>query len=325
MPSEFDIIKRYFTRDTGRTDIICGVGDDAAVLDTPPGKSLVVTLDTLVEDIHFAATDSPADIGHKLLAVNLSDIAAMGATPSWATLALTLPRVNETWLRAFADGLYTLASEYGVAIVGGDTTRGPLTLSLQLAGYIEPGQALLRKGARPGDDIYVSGTLGDAGLALRSRVAGVEDLDATQRAMVQQRLYRPQPRVSLGQALVGLASSCIDISDGLLADLGHILECSDAGADIELGSLPLSDVVAGRLEVNGDWSIPLASGDDYELCFTAPPDQGEKIAALADQVGVPVCRIGAVSARQGMRCHLPDGRLYQAMLRGYEHFQNEAD
>jgi thiamine-monophosphate kinase len=322
MPGEFDIIQRYFTRDANRDDVICGVGDDAAIIQTPPGKSVVVTLDTMVENVHFAASDKPADIGYKLLAVNLSDLAAMGATPSWATLALTLPGVNESWLEAFASGLYTLADEYNVAIIGGDTTRGPLTLSLQLAGYVDPGQALLRRGAQPGDEIYVSGTLGDAGLALRSR-AGQHQLDAQQQAFVEQRLCRPQPRVALGRALVGLATSAIDISDGLLADLGHILEHSGVGADIALASLPLSGAVTEHLQ--GDWSLPLASGDDYELCFTAPAGQGEGLAALAAQQAVPVSRIGTVSTQAGLRCQLPDGQPYQAVRAGYEHFQKEVE
>lgn len=322
MPSEFDIISRYFTRDTHREDILLGIGDDAAVIAPPPGKSLVVTLDSLVEQVHFHAADEPAAIGHKLLAVNLSDLAAMGAEPAWATLALTLPAVDTDWLEQFAAGLFALADEYAVALVGGDTTRGPLTLSLQLAGYVDDARFLARRGALAGDDIYVSGTLGDAGLALRAR-AGELRLDPAAGEFAEQRLCRPQPRLALGRGLVGLASCAIDISDGLLADLGHILEHSAVAAEIELAALPLSAAVNAHL--HDDWALPLASGDDYELCFTAPVAARGAIDSLAAGVETAVSRIGRIRAGQGLVCRLPNGEAYLPARAGYEHFEMGED
>ena len=236
MPSEFDLIRRFFTRET--PSAVLGVGDDAALLAPTPGMQLAVSTDMLVEGRHFAPQDGPGTVGHKSLAVNLSDMAAMGATPRWVTLALALPGADEVWLRGFAGGFFSLAQKFGVELVGGDTTRGPLNICVQIIGEVPPGLALRRDGARSGDEIWVSGVLGDAALALAHLQRRVE-LMPLEAASCLPRLRVPQPRVALGLALRGVASCAIDISDGLLADLGHILECSGVGAEIHFEALPL--------------------------------------------------------------------------------------
>jgi thiamine-monophosphate kinase len=313
-PSEFDLIARYFTGHDRGDGVLLGVGDDAALLaPLAPGEALAVTVDTLVAGVHFDPAGDPAALGHKLLAVNLSDLAAMGAEPLWATLALTLPTADPTWLEAFSGGLAALAAEHGVALVGGDTTRGPLTLTLQAAGRVPADRVLRRAGARPGDGIYVTGTLGDAALALRDP----PDLDRGERAALRQRLERPTPRVAAGRALRGLASAAIDISDGLAADLGHVLDASGVGATVTLADLPLTPALA-RLAAAGDWQLPLAGGDDYELCFTVPAAQEEAVAAAA--LAVAATRIGTVEAAPGLRLLAPDGTPYRLARAGYDHF-----
>jgi len=313
-PSEFDLIDRYFTGLDRREGVLLGVGDDAALLASPDGgEALVVTIDTLVSGIHFDPACDPAALGHKLLAVSLSDLAAMGAEPLWATLALTLPSADEAWLDGFSAGLVTLAQEHGVALVGGDTTRGPLTLTLQAAGRVPPEQALRRSGARPGDAIYVTGTLGDAALALRDPT----DLADGERSRLRARLERPTPRVAAGLALRGLASAAIDISDGLAADLGHVLDASRVGATVELAVLPLSSPLQ-QIVATGDWALPLAGGDDYELCFTLPEGRTAELEQL--DLGVEFTRIGTVDTEPGLRLLAPDGSPYQPAQAGYDHF-----
>lgn len=311
--SEFGLIARFFDREVARDDIALGIGDDAALLAPPAGHQLAVTVDTMVEGIHFRAGDDPEALGHKLLAVNLSDLAAMGAEPAWATLALTLPEADEGWLTAFSRGLFALAADHQVALVGGDTTRGPRTLTLQAGGYLPAGTALCRAGARAGDGIYVSGTLGDAALAL-DPPAG---LAADQLEALLIRLHRPEPRVALGRALRGVATAAIDLSDGINADLGHILAASGAGATLELARLPLSAAVSARTAA-GDWRLPLSGGDDYELCFTLPAERAAMLSALP--AGVAVTRVGTVEAATGLRCIAPDGRVVDAGG-GYQHFR----
>lgn len=315
--TEFNIIERYFAHHTdGHDDVVLGVGDDAAVLRVPAGYELVVTTDTMVAGVHFPDSASAEDIGYKLLAVNLSDIAAMGAIPRWASLALTLPDVDDEWLDGFCRGLFALAAEHNVALVGGDTTCGPLTLSITLQGLVAEGQALRRDGAMVGDGIYVSGNLGDAGLALQQVLANI---DVTSISEILPRLHRPTPRVELGRLLHGLANSTIDISDGLLADLGHILKASKVGARLELAALPVSAAVQS-ITATGDWSLPLAGGDDYELCFTIPAGQEAELQARLTNLDITVTRIGQIESEPGLRCLDVKGECYAPHGMGYEHF-----
>ena len=263
--SEFDIIARYFKRQRPeRDDVLLGIGDDAALLQVPAGQQLVVAVDTLVAGRHFPEQTSAADIGYKALAVNLSDLAAMGATPAWATLSLTLPAVDGSLVTGICRWIFCLADEYSVALVGGDTTRGPLSVTVQVHGFIEPGKALRRDAANPGDAVFVSGVPGEAACALKQVLQGETPADT-----LLQRLNRPQPRVSLGQSLVGLASAAIDVSDGLLADLGHLLSASGCGATLWPDQLPSSPALQA-LPAGQVLDCQLNGGDDYELCFTAP-------------------------------------------------------
>jgi thiamine-monophosphate kinase len=317
--SEFDIIARYFTRPTKRDDVVLGVGDDAAILQVPEGRQLVVAVDTLVAGRHFP-DDTPAfDIGWKALAVNLSDLAAMGATPAWATLSLTLPAVDEDWLQAFADGVYSLAEQHEVALVGGDTTRGPLSVSVQLQGHVEPGKALRRAAAESGHALFVSGTPGDAACALQQLQAG----DEVDEGLLE-RLNRPQPRVALGRALGGVASACIDISDGLLADLGHILEASHCGATLWPERLPLSDALQ-ELPYAQRLACQYNGGDDYELCFSVPPENCAALQTLLQAQPLKVTEIGVIDSQPGVRCQHDDGRISTPSSRGYDHFRDSGD
>ena len=245
----------------------------------------------------------------------------MGAEPAWATLALTLPpdlpRDRPRWLAAFARGFGALAHRYGVALVGGDTTRGPLSATVQVHGFVPAGGAIRRRGAQPGDLVCVSGTLGDAGLALRLLLAG----EAPEPGL-QARLERPEPRLALGLMLRGLATAMIDLSDGLAADLGHILESSGVGAELSLGALPLSLPVATAVAANGDWSLPLASGDDYELCFCLPPEHAEALPELAAGAGCPLAVVGRIRRAPGLVCRTPEGRIAPLERTGFDHFSS---
>lgn len=307
--SEFALIQRFFTRQSVKNPSTrLGVGDDCALLSIPESHELAVTTDTMVENVHFFADTDPEQLGHKLLAVNLSDLAGMGARPISVMLALTLPRADENWLAAFAKGFLTLAERYSVDLIGGDTTFGPLTLTVQAMGLVPRGQALLRSGAKPGDFIYLSGNLGDAGLGLKIK-QGYRCLNP-EAALT--RFNRPMPRVETGLALSGIASACIDISDGLASDLGHILEQSRVGACIDWHELPLSDAVLTYIDGTGDWPMPLTAGDDYELCFTVSP---ENIMSLPEN-----CRkIGMIESSPGLRLN-KSGHLHPLEIKGYEHF-----
>ena len=316
--SEFDLIDRFFRRcGAAREDVALGVGDDAALLQVPADMELALTMDTLVEGVHFLAGSDPYSLGHKTLAVNLSDLAAMGAEPAWATLALTLPRSDQAWLEAFSEGFCGLARESGVQLVGGDTTRGPLALSVEAKGLVPAGKALRRGGARPGDLVYVSGDLGDAALALRALRDGlaVDDLD-----YLRDRLERPKPRLALGRGLRGLATAAIDISDGLAADLGHILDASGVGAAIKLDRLPLSDPLVAHIGRSGDWSLPLSGGDDYELCFTMPQGNLEELEELAVELPHRIHPIGSITKKPGLQIQAADGSDYRPYGSGYDHF-----
>ena len=322
VPSEFDLIARYFSRSAvQRADVVLGVGDDCALLAVPAGRQLAVSIDTLVEGTHFAPDADPRALGHKALAVNLSDLAAMGPEPAWAPLALTLPAADENWLAAFAAGFLALAGQHGVQLVGGDTTRGPRSITVQVHGFVEPDRALRRDRARAGDLVYVTGTLGDAGLALLAqqglfvglgRVAGLRD-----------RLDRPTPRLTEGRALAGIASAAIDISDGLAADLGHVCAASGVGATLHLDRLPCSPAVRSYVAETGDWSVPLAAGDDYELCVTVPAARQAAIEALAAELPAGLHWIGVIERRPGVRLVLPDGTLLDEAPAGYDHFARD--
>jgi thiamine-monophosphate kinase len=314
---EFDLIARHFTRPAASA--VLGVGDDCALLAPAPGMQLAVSADMLLEGRHFSPQDGPAGIGHKSLAVNLSDLAAMGATPRWATLSIALPAADEAWLAAFARGLFRIADQFGIELVGGDTTRGPLTISITVIGEVPPGEALRRDGAQPGDDVWVSGVLGSAAAALAYRQGRLfmEQVDA---ARVLPALYLPTPRVELGLALRGVASSAIDISDGLLGDLGHILERSRVGATLQFAALPTLPVLQAYLHEAVARECVLAGGDDYELCFTAPAARRDAVEGAAQRAGVAVTRIGTITAETGLAVIGGDGQPLQFDQTGYDHF-----
>ena len=313
--SEFDLIQRYFTRPAPRA--ILGVGDDAALLRVADGMDLAVSTDMLVSGTHFFPDADPYLLGHKTLAVNLSDLAAMGAVPRWATLALSLPSADADWLQRFSAGFFALADEYSVELVGGDTTRGPLNLSVTIMGEVPRGKALRRSGAQAGDDIWVSGSLGEAALGL-AHLQGRIELPEDARLSCLAALHQPQPRVALGLALRGLANSAIDISDGLLADLGHILECSHAGAKIEFGAIPTG--VPRAIDETLFRHCVFSGGDDYELCFTASAAKRREIEAIAVKQQLALTRIGSIIAGQDCTVLAADGSVMKIKESGYDHF-----
>ena len=311
---EFDLIARIRARAGEHAGVVLGIGDDAALLQVPVGRQLVVTADTLNAGVHFPLDTLPADIGWKSLAVNLSDLAAMGATPVWCTLSLSLPQVDSAWVDAFLDGFLTLADLHGVSLVGGDTTRGPLSIAVTAMGLVETGAALRRDGARIGDDVWVTGTLGDAAAALQC----LQETRALLPAL-KARLDRPTPRIAAGQRLSGLASSCIDVSDGLLADLAHVCKRSKVGAEIELQRLPASPELSA-LQDDLRWPLQASGGDDYELCFTAAPRNRELVVQALDFAGVAGTRIGRIVSGQGVQAFDVQGKPWNPVRPGYEHF-----
>ncbi len=317
MASEFDLIAHYFTRLTPGAEL--GVGDDAALLRVGAGMELAVSTDMLVSGTHFFADADPFLLGHKALAVNLSDLAAMGATPRWALLSLALPKADDQWLRRFSEGFFALADQHRVDLVGGDTTRGPLNISVTIMGEAPRGAALRRSGAQVGDDIWVSGQLGNAALAL-AHLQGKVQLSEEDAASCAQALHQPQPRVALGLALRGVAHSAIDVSDGLLADLGHILECSHVGAGIRLDALPVSAALRPHLAQPLGRHCLLAGGDDYELCFTAPVARRDAVAELGNALGLPLARIGTIVPGSGCLVQDENGRKIDIGESGYDHF-----
>ncbi len=362
--NEFTLIEHYFKRRTKiRGDVLLGIGDDCALLKPPSDQTLVTSMDTLVSGVHFPTHTSVKDIGYKSLAVSLSDLAAMGAEPAWVMLALTMPEENETWLADFCDGFFELCDHYGLQLVGGDTTRGPLSITTQVMGFVPANQALLRSGARAGDKIYVTGSLGGAGLGLmvvaphqmrvefsnllknsalqqshvsptacggrtgggwdannareKSKMAGIES--------ALKRLNRPAARVLAGKALRGIASAAIDISDGLLADLGHILEASNAGATLHLQNMPLDPALENNVAQNNiskeqAYQLALSAGDDYELCFTVPKAASTQLAAAFDALDCGCHCIGVIEKGAGVRVLDEQGSIFKVGKTGYQHF-----
>lgn len=330
MAGEFELIERIRQRVTYRHDVLLGIGDDAAVLRPPPGQLLAVSADTLNAGVHFLHGTAASDIGWKALAVNLSDLAAMGAAPAWCMLSLSLPASDADWVDAFLDGFLALAAQHEVALVGGDTTRGPLSVSVTVIGTLPVGQGLQRDSAQAGDDIWVTGTLGDAaaGLALLTGHSPTDQsscsIDEPAQTRLQQRLHRPSPRIAAGLALRGLAHACIDVSDGLFADLGHVLQASGKGACVELSALPTSSALQQFAEQEQRWPLQAAGGDDYELCFTAPPANADAIRLAMQSCDTLAARIGRICAAPGLVALQPDGSEWHSPQRGYQHFPGSA-
>jgi thiamine-monophosphate kinase len=317
--AEFDLIREFFSSSTAsRGDVVLGVGDDCALLQPPAGMEMAVTTDTLVEGVHFPSGTDPEALGHKALAVNLSDLAAMGATPAWASLALTMPASDPGWLKGFSGGFLTLAQIHNVALIGGDTTSGPLSITITAHGFVEPGLALRRSGARAGDRIYVTGSLGDAGLALLALQGGYPAGDGL--AQLQRRLDCPQPRLAAGKAMKGIATAVIDISDGLVSDLGHICNRSGVGAMVHLDQIPTSPQVQAYLQQGGEWGTVVAAGDDYELCITVPPAQESRLDSIRPSLECDLTPVGEITANTGVSFILPDGGVAARLASGYQHF-----
>ena len=317
MPLEFDLIRRHFTYPTRYADL--AVGDDAALFRVAPDMQLAVTTDTLAAGTHFFHDTSPHDLGWKALAVNLSDLAAMGATPRWATLALTLPAVDEDWIAAFSGGFFDCAERYGVELIGGDTTRGPLAMTVTLIGEVPEGQAITRAGGQPGDDLWISGSPGLAALGLMSLQDRVQLANADQALAA---LHRPMPRIEAGEALRGIANAMLDVSDGLAGDLAHLCECSELGALLDVDALPLAPLIAAGVDKALARQTLLAGGDDYELLFSAIPEAREIVAVLARKLNLPFTRIGQFTREAGSIL-LVDGTESPPRpldVRGYEHF-----
>lgn len=326
---EFGLIERIRRRTAARDDIVLGIGDDAALLQPAPGQQLVVTTDTLNVGVHFPPETPVEDIGWKALAVNLSDLAAMGATPAWCSLSLSLPDASAQWVDAFAQGFFALADLHGIALIGGDTTRGPLSISITAMGQVPAGQALRRDGAQPGDDIWVSGVPGEAGLALALWQQNALDVsriaDDSAREHLRLRLARPTPRVELGRALRGVATAAVDVSDGLLADLGHICTRSGVAADVLENALPASQA-AQQCALSGAFNaLRTGAGDDYELCFTAPRAQRQAVHETMASVAVPLTRIGYIRAGTGLQVINQEGDVLVASKQGYNHFSGTGE
>lgn len=316
--AEFSIIQHYFQHlSPQREDVLLGIGDDCALLQAPEGYVIAVSTDTLVSGVHFFPDVDPYTLGYKSLAVNLSDLAAMGATPAWFSLAITMPEVDTDWLHPFSQGLSDLAAKHNIALVGGDTTSGPLSITIQVQGFVEQQQALKRNSAKVGDNIYVTGTLGDAGAALELKLKGVTEPNSDT-AFLTQRLERPAPRVEIGQQLAGSANAAIDISDGLTADLSHILQLSNVGAMIEVESLPLSRELLAITTQQHAEQLALFSGDDYELCFTVSEQHEGRIKVLLDE---RCTKVGVITQQPGLRYHR-NGQPTDITGKGYEHFSN---
>lgn len=313
--NEFEIIEKFFNQQTiTRKDVIVGIGDDCAIVNPEPNQHLAITTDTLVAGVHFEKNAAAYDIGFKSLAVNLSDLAAAGATPAWITLALTLPEADQTWLTEFARGLFTLAARYRIQLIGGDLTRGPLAVTIQAMGFVPAPLLIRRSGAKAGDLIYVTHTLGDAALALaftQNKIA----VHPKWQTQILKKLHQPEPQIALSEKLRGLASAAIDISDGLAADLTHILTASQVGAVIYLNQLPLSDALRETTSQPETISYAINGGDDYELCFTVPENRKAEVPSGC------TC-IGKIVAAPGLDLQFADGTKYNHDIEGYKHFKD---
>jgi len=318
--SEFDLIERLKQRNpVTRGDVVQGIGDDCARVVVPSGYELAITSDTLIEGVHFPYGTSAHAIGYKSLAVNLSDLAAMGAEPAWVTLALSMPQADTGWLDQFAEGFFSLAEKHQVCLIGGDTTRGPLSITIQAHGLVPANKALLRFGAKVGDYICVTGTLGDAGFELM-RLGG-----KPQETTPFNALNYPVPRIEAGIALRDIATSAIDISDGLIADLGHVLQAGNVGARLTLEELPLSEKLREDQDPGAMLQLALTAGDDYELCFTIPEQQIEAVNALQYQLNLPIKHIGNIEEQPGLRIYRQDGRPLEIAEDGYNHFSGRQE
>jgi thiamine-monophosphate kinase len=315
--TEFELITHYFKKPANnRHDVILGIGDDAALLQPPRNQLLVVTTDTLIEGVHFLPDASPHTLGHKSLAVSLSDLAAMGAEPAWIMLSLSLPHIDESWLSAFSEGFFSLSKKYNLQLVGGNTTRGQLSISTHLTGFAPPGKALQRDGAKPGDLIYVTGFLGDAALALACLQKKMT-LSEDELSRIRPRLETPTPRVSAGLALRDIATAAIDISDGLVADLGHILQQSFMGATLNVFDLPLSQTLK-NLNQEMAFRLALSGGDDYELCFTIDPTKASIVEDIFSRLDITCQKIGVIEAEGGLRLNGAEDFVLEGG--GYDHF-----
>lgn len=321
--SEFDVIEKYFKSSARRDDVVLGIGDDCAVLEVPDGKQLLSSSDTLIAGVHFPEDTDAGDIAAKALAVNLSDLAAMGAVPAWVSLAITLPEQDPLWLQEFSSALHAEISKQGLQLIGGDTTRGALSVTVQVMGFVDRGKAMLRSNAKAGDLVCVSGSLGDAALGLQIK-QGEVSVAAEDAAYFLQRLNRPQARVELGLTLADICRCAIDISDGLFADLGHILKASGCGATIELDKLPLSQPMRRYLEEANDAInvYELMRGDDYELCFTVSGKLVSDIDEIAASLELPINCIGIIDEGSGLRCVDPAGNSIDTSHSGYDHFSH---
>jgi thiamine-monophosphate kinase len=308
--SEFDLIAKYFTRHSKRSDVLLNVGDDAAVLQVPAHRRLVAAVDTIVEGVHFPVGTDPAAIGHRALAVNLSDIAAMGAEPAWMTLSLSLPQNDARWLNEFSKGLFALADRFNVALVGGDTVRGSLNISVQALGLVETDGWLTRSGAKPGDAIFISGNPGEAAAGLNA----IQKATANSSVLIERFLW-PEPRVHLGRAIREIASAAIDVSDGLLADLEHITSMSRCAASIDLSLLPISTAMRAAFDTDECEKLALSGGDVYELLFTVPKNKVSRMTSLP----IHCTQIGEVLTGTGVQCHR-SGKTIEFVTRGYDHF-----
>lgn len=315
--NEFSLIKNYFAKlSPQRQDVTLGIGDDCALLRAPVNQLLAVTTDTLVAGVHFFADAPPYELGYKALAVNLSDLAAMGAEPAWVSLAITLPAVDESWLAQFCAGFAELLKLYQLQLIGGDTTQGPLSITITTHGYVPENQALKRDAAKPGDNIYVTGTLGDAGAGLKILKNELQLAKIYVDYLIE-RLYKPMPRIREGFALRGIAHAAVDISDGLAADLKHILALSRVGATLYVDCLPLSPALKQAIDKKQAWQLALTAGDDYELCFTVPQAK----EATLRQLEITCTRIGVIEQAPGLRLQLSSGKTYDlAQQPGYQHF-----
>ena len=308
--NEFELIQSYFDWQLNDSTIATGVGDDAAIFNLDKGYQLVTSTDTLSEGVHFFKDTSASDIAYKSLAVNLSDIAAMGATAKYFTLALTLPKLDQVWLKDFSESLKLTSEMFKVSLIGGDTSRGPLNISITIMGVIENSKAILRSNAKVGDAIYLSGHIGDAAHCLKKILDGLEP---TKDELIS--LNRPFPRLNLGEALKEIANSCIDISDGLEQDLSHILKASNVGAEIDVSKLPLSKSLLNYVNSNNDWSVPLCGGDDYELCFTVPKAHEQLLKSISELCEVRITKIGVINNTKKLKI-----KGYDGPSNSYKHF-----